>query len=83
MHTYGSSDDKVVTSSVDVVIILDKIGHGDFPFLSQTIARIARGLLVERANGLVLSRAQMATDRERVIALVTACWHHKKVIHLL
>jgi hypothetical protein len=74
MHTYGLSDDKVITTIVDVVIIIDKIGRGDVPFGSQTIACLARGGRDERANGIVLSRAQMTTDREGV----TACWHKKK-----
>jgi hypothetical protein len=76
MHTYGLSDDEVITTIVDVVIIIDKIGRGDVPFGSQTIACLARGGRDERANGIVLSRAQMTTDREGV----TACWHKKKKV---
>jgi hypothetical protein len=80
MHTYGFSDDKVFTimKIVDVIIILDKFGHGDIPCASQNIATLARGFYGDRAIGFVLSRAQMATDRERAKAFVTACWHKKK-----
>jgi hypothetical protein len=73
MHTYVLSDDKVVTIRVDVVIILDKLGHGDVPFLSQTIARRARDVHGDPAIGSELSRAQMATFKKRVFA----CWHNE------
>jgi hypothetical protein len=77
MHTHGLFDDKVVTSIVDIVIVTDKIARGDAPFVSQTIARLARGGVSERARGLVLSRAQKTTDCEGT----TACWHQKQKSH--
>lgn len=60
-HTYGLSGDKVATSIVDIFIISDKFRRGDVPFASQTIARRTRGSGVERAHGLVHSRADFIT----------------------
>jgi hypothetical protein len=56
--TYGLSDGKVTTRVVDIVIIFDKIARADVPFVSQTVACLARGGCVKRALGGVLSRAQ-------------------------
>jgi hypothetical protein len=58
IYTYGLSDNKVATSIVDIVIIIDKIALRDVPFFSQTIARLARGGGVERAHGGPLFQAQ-------------------------
>lgn len=67
------SDGKVATRIVDVVVILDKVARADVPFVSQTIARLARGGCVNRALGGVLSRAHRITGREGV-----ACCHEGK-----
>jgi hypothetical protein len=61
MHTYGLSHDKVATSTVDIVIILDKFVRGDVPFGSQTSARLGRGGGTMCARGFVLSRAHKTT----------------------
>ena len=55
--TYGLSDGKVTTSTVDIVIIIDEIARADVPFVSQTIAFLVRGGCVERALGGILFRA--------------------------
>lgn len=61
MHTYGFSGDKVATSIIDIFIISDKLRRSDVPFASQTTARRTRGSGVERAHGLVHSRAEFIT----------------------
>jgi len=71
--TYGLSDDKVATSIIDVVIIIDEIARADVPFVSQTIARLAGGGFVERALGGILSRAHRSIGRKGA----AACCHKK------
>jgi len=70
MQAYGMSDGEVGASTVDVVVIVDEIGHGDLPFGRQIIARLTRRGGIERAVRSVLPRAQRITRGE---GAVVAC----------
>jgi hypothetical protein len=70
MQAYGMSDGEVGASTVDVVVIVDEIGHGDLPFGRQIIARLTRRGGIERAVRGELPRAQRITRGE---GAVVAC----------